>query len=235
MALPKISSPLFEITVPSTKKVVKFRPFLVKEEKILLMAQQSGEEKDVLNAIMQIINNCVQDDKFDVVSLSTFDIEYMFLKIRAKSVDNIVELSFRDNEDEKVYDFKVNLDDVEVLYDEKNNTKIEINNTSGIIMKYPSAKFADKLVGLNPTETEFKIVQICIDKIYTEDEVYSRVDISDSELEEFIDNLNMQTYNKIKEFFATMPKMIHKIEYKNSFGNDRTIELKTLSDFFTLG
>ena len=235
MALPKISSPLFEVTVPSTKKTIKFRPFLVKEEKILLMAQQSGDEKDVLNALLQVINNCVQEEKFDVSTLSTFDVEYLFLKIRSKSVDNIVQLSFRDNEDEKVYDFKVNLDEVEVTYNENNNTKIEINDTEGIIMKYPPAKFADKLVGLNKTETEFKIIQICIDKIYTEDEVYSSIDISDTELEEFIDNLDMKTYNKTKTFFETMPKMVYTIEYKNSLGNDRTIELKTLSDFFTLG
>ena len=102
MGLPKISSPIFDLTVPSTKQAVKFRPFLVKEEKILLMASQTGNETDILNAITQIVNNCVHADGFDVTKLASFDIEYIFLKIRAKSVDNVVELAFRDNEDEKI-------------------------------------------------------------------------------------------------------------------------------------
>ena len=124
MALPKIDAPVYEIQLPLSKKQIRFRPFLVKEEKILLMAQQSGDEKDITNAIMQIINNCVtSDEEFNVSKLATFDLEYIFLKIRAKSVNNIVELSYRDTEDNKLYDFKVNLDNIEITYNKKNNNK----------------------------------------------------------------------------------------------------------------
>jgi len=236
MALPKISSPIFDLKIPSTKKAVKFRPFLVKEEKILLMAQQSGDEKDITNAIMQIINNCVtSDEEFNVSRLATFDLEYIFLKIRAKSVNNIVELSYRDTEDNKLYDFKVNLDNIEITYNKKNNNKIQINDTAGIVMKFPEARISEKLGDLTGTAAEFKIIELCVDKIYDGDAVYRSEEMAPNELSEFIDNLDVKTFNKIKEFFDTMPKLYHKINYKNANGNDRSIELSSLKDFFTLG
>ena len=124
MALPKVNIPIIELTIPSIKKLVKFRPFLVREEKILLIAQQSGSDTDILNALKQIINNCVQEPNFDVDDLTTFDLEYMFLKIRAKSVENIVKLKYFDHEDEKTYEVDVDLDKIEVEFDPKNNKKI---------------------------------------------------------------------------------------------------------------
>lgn len=199
------------------------------------MASQTGNETDILNAITQIVNNCVHADGFDVTKLASFDIEYIFLKIRAKSVDNVVELAFRDNEDEKIYNFKVNLDKIEITFNEKNNPKIEINDEAGIIMRYPDARIAERIGIVVPAElTKFKMIRLCIDKIYDADNVYNASEFSDAELEEFVDNLDMTTYNKIDEFFDTIPKLYHKIEYKNSLNNDRVIELTTLTDFFSL-
>ena len=197
------------------------------------MAQQSGEEKDVINAVNQVIHNCIVTEGVDVTKFSTFDVEYVFLKLRSKSVNNIVELSYRDNEDDKVYDFKVNLDEIEVKFDPNNNTKIEINDTTGLVMKYPNSFTSQKVA--KSDNPEFKLIQLCVDKIYDTDNVYSSTDVTEKELEEFLDNLDMKTFTKIKEFFETMPKLYHKIEYKNSLDHDRSIELTSLQDFFTLG
>jgi len=126
MALPKIQSPTFEVIIPSINKTVLFRPFLVKEEKILLMAQQSNDDKDIIKAIKQVVNNCCLDDKLDIDKLATFDLEYLFLKLRARSVNNVVEILYKDAEDEKEYKFSINLDDVEVTMPKKSEKNIKI-------------------------------------------------------------------------------------------------------------
>ena len=143
MALPKIKIPLFDVTIPSTKKDAKFRPFLVKEEKILLMAQSGATKKEMINALKQVINNCVTllDGKdVDIDALTTFDLEYLFLKIRAKSVDNVVTLKYVDHEDEKEYEFKVALDDIEIKYNPEHTNKIKVDDEIGIILKYLGKK-----------------------------------------------------------------------------------------------
>jgi len=236
MALPKIDKPLFSMLVPSQKREVKFRPFVVKEEKILLIAQQSGQEKDMVRAIKQILSNCVADEKFDVETLTTFDLEYMFLKLRAKSVNNIIEVSYRDIEDDKVYDFNVDLDEVEMLEQGKVDNNIKITDNVGVVMKYPSISIVENVPeDLQPAELVEYLVRSCIDVIYDEDTVYPAKDCTADELTDFIESLDIETFVKIREFFDNLPRMYYKIEYKNSLGNDRTIELTTLSDFFTWG
>lgn len=235
MTLPKLDKPLFELDIPSQKKVVKFRPFTVKEEKILLVAQQDGNEKSIILAIKQVINNCCQDENFDVDKLATFDLEYLFLKLRARSINNIIEVSYRDNEDDKVYDFEIDLDTVEMIQPEQTNV-ISITDTVGIKMKYPSVTIIDDA----PTEaTASEVVEYlirkCIDCIYDEENVYPADDYNEKELVEWIDGLDVETFNKIRAFFDNLPQMYYKIEYKNSLGNDRVIELSSLSDFFILG
>ena len=236
MALPKIDKPLFDLEVPSMKKTVKCRPFVVKEEKILLIAQQSGQEKDIINAIKQVLNNCIQEKGFDVDRLATFDLEFMFLKLRARSVNNIIEVSYRDLEDDKVYDFQIDLDTVEMLDRGKINNKIMVNDEVGILMKYPSVTILDNA----PTDVPMAelveyLVRSCIDQIFDAENVYPLSDHTEEEVIEFIESLDVETFNKIREFFDNLPQMNYKIEYKNSLGNDRTIELTTLSDFFTWG
>lgn len=235
MALPKIQQPLFELTIPSNGKTVQFRPFVVKEEKLLLIAQQSENDKDVLRAIKQIINNCVVND-IDVDSLATFDLEYMFLKIRAKSVNNIVKLSYRDNEDENLYEFDLNLDDVEVIQSKKVDMKIKISDQVGIVMRYPKASITEEIEEFNnEVDLMMFFVKKCIETIYDDETVYPANEYSDEELEEFIDSLDVATFDKIKEFFESMPRLYHKFEYVNDKGNSRTIELTTLRDFFMWG
>jgi hypothetical protein len=237
MALPKIDKPLFEVSILSrNNQKVTMRPFVVKEEKILLMAQQSGEEKDILLAIKQVIQNCVQDPAFDVDKLATYELEYLFLKLRARSVNNIIEVSYRDNEDNKVYDFTIDLDNVEMWKKGNLSNCIEINETMGIIMQPPSVTILDNAPdNMTATEMVEYLIRSCIDKVYDQENVYPASEQTEEELKEFIDNLDVRTFTKIREFFDNLPHMYYKIEYTNSLGNVRTIELQTLSDFFTWG
>ena len=233
MPLPKIDQPLFDVTIPSSKKKILFRPFLVKEEKILLISQQGGEDTDVIRAIKQILRLCVQDEDFNVDNLTTFDLEYLFLKLRAKSVNNIVKLSYRDNEDDKVYDFELNLDTIEVEMPEGVDSTIKLSDSISMIMKYPSSSITDKITQFdNEVDLMTFFIINCIDTIVTEDEIYPSSEYTDKELEEFLDQLPVNSFEAIQEFFEKMPKLYHKIEYKNELGNDRSIELKNLKDFF---
>lgn len=233
MPLPKIDQPLFEVKIPSTGKKILFRPFLVKEEKLLLIAQQSGEDTDVIRAIKQILKLCVADEGFDVDKLTTFDLEYLFLKLRAKSVNNVVKLSYRDNEDNKVYDFELDLDSIEVEMPEGVDSTIKLTDSLSMVMKYPSASITDKIKQFD-SEVELMTFFIinCIDTIMTAEELYPASEYSDKELEEFLDQLPVNSFEKIRAFFEKMPKLYHKIEYKNELGNDRSIELNNLKDFF---
>lgn len=236
MALPKIDKPLFELYVPSLKKSVKARPFVVKEEKILLMAQQSGTEKDIVLAVKQVLQNCIQEPKFDVDTLATFDLEYMFLKLRAKSVNNIIEVSYRDVEDDEVYDFKIDLDQVEMLQTSDISNKIEVTDEVGIVLKYPSVTILNDIPDdITTADLVELLVRKCIDTIYDAENVYPVSEHTEQELNEFIEGLDLDTFNKIKDFFDNLPKMYYKIEYENSLGNKRFVELTTLSDFFTWG
>lgn len=236
MALPKISHPIFELTLPSTKQVIKYRPFLVKEEKILLTAQVSGEPQDVVTAIRQVINNCILTEGVDVEKITTFDLEYLFIKIRAKSVNNIIKLAYRDLDDDKRYEVEVDLDEIEIQEDPNHSTKIEINSTSGIVMKYPSAELATSLKLLDgEMDMFFEVLKGCIESIYDSENVYYTKDVPNEELDEFLQSLDVNTFKKIQEFFNTMPKLYYEVRYVNSLGKEKLIPLTTLNDFFTLG
>jgi hypothetical protein len=145
MALPKLMHPTFELTVPSTKKTCKFRPFLVKEEKLLLMAKQSGEQIDIVNVLKQVINNCDVESVVDVSQLSSFDIEYLFLKLRAKSINNMIELSYTDYEDDQNYKFTVNVDDVEIQYNEEHNNIIKLTIRQILIQRSQAQEIQGKI------------------------------------------------------------------------------------------
>ena len=235
MPLPKIDQPLFDMTIPSTGKKITFRPFLVKEEKILLIAQQSGSDSEIIRAIKQILNNCIQDD-IDLDSFTVFDLEYAFLKLRARSVNNIVKLAYRDTEDDEVYNFELDLDSIEIEMPEKINSKIDITDTVGMTMKYPSASITDKMTNFdNEVDLMTFFIINCIDTIYDEDSVYVADDFSEEEISEFLDGLDVKTFEKIREFFENVPRLYHKIEYTNKAENLRSIELTSLKDFFMWG
>lgn len=235
MNLPKISYPTFAVEVPSTKKKYAFRPFLVKEEKILLMAKASEQESDILVAIKQVVNNCCLDDKFDVDHLTLFDLEYVFIKIRSQSVSNIVQVSYRDNEDNKVYDFDIDLDDIKVTFPENVEDVVKIDENSGIKLKYPEASiYEDKEFLSSGNDAFFQLIIRCLDKIYEGDEIYDCKNYSHKDLSEYLESLDVKTFEKIREFMVNQPQLNYKIVYNNSLGNARTVELTSLSDFFTL-
>lgn len=230
--LPKIDKPLFEVNVPSLDRAVMFRPFTVKEEKILLTAQQEGEDKSILLAIKQVINNCCQDLAINVNDLATFDLELIFLKLRARSVNNIIEVSYRDAEDDKVYDFEINLEDIKLIKDDTINKVIEVADGVGVKMKYPSAQIIDNAPTNDAATLVEYLIANCVDCIYDEENVYPASDYKLEELLEWLDNLDLESFKKITEFFDKLPMLYYKIEYKNSLGNERAIELTKLSDFF---
>ena len=235
MSLPKIKYPVTEITVPSTGKVINFRPFLVREEKILLMAQQSGSKKEILKAVKQIINNCSVDE-IDVQKLLIVDIEYLFLQLRAISVNNIVKVSFTDGEDKKVYSFDIDLTAIAIKKPKKKvSNKIQINDKVGMILKQADGEIIDNLVDIdNEGNLLMFYIRNCIKEIFDEESVYDVKESSDEELNEFIDNLPSSSLEKIKDFFASAATMEHTIAYTNNMGTERKIVLKTLDDFFQL-
>lgn len=234
MSLPKISHPQIIIEIPSSKKKVIFRPFLVKEEKLLLMAKASEDETDILLSIKQVVNNCAID-QLDINSLSLFDLEYIFIQLRAYSVNDQVQVSYKDNEDEKLYDFDINLKDIKVVFPEKVNNVIKINEAAGLVLKYPtSSLYEDKEFLSSGSDSFFQLIVRCMDKIYDGDEVFECASYSKKDLESYLEDLDINTFEKIREFMVSQPRLSYIIKYKNSLGNDRTIELTTLSDFFTL-
>lgn len=236
MALPKIMFPQFELTIPSTGKKVKFRQFLVKEEKILLVAKSSEEDKDILRAIKQVVQNCCLDDTFDIDKISVFDLEYLFLKLRAISVTNLVKLSFKDFEDEKIYDFEIDLNKIEIDMPKEVNNKITIVDKNGIVLRYPPASIYsdDEFLSSAAEEANMELILRCVDKIYDAETVYEPSNFSKEEIVEYLDLIDIKSFEKINEFLSSAPKLKHTITYKNSLGNDRKIELSTLNDFFTL-
>lgn len=232
--LPKIDQPIYNIKLPSTSETFRFRPFLVKEEKLLLMAKESQNLSDILTAIKQIVGNCSVDKKFNVDKIALFDLEFIFLKLRSFSVNNIVKVAYRDNEDEKVYNFEVDLEKVEVKFPEKLDSVIKITEKSGIIMRHPPATLYDDQDFLNlENEYLFELIVRCIDKIYNEEEVYESKDYKKEELSEFLENLSIKTFEEIQNFLVNTPKLEYTIKYKNENNNDREIVLSSLNDFFT--
>jgi hypothetical protein len=236
MPLPKIEYPINELEVPSMKKKFKFRPMLVKEEKILLMAKVSEDDTDIFGAIRQVVNNCCVDEHLDVDKLAIFDLEYLFLKIRSLSIGDTTEVAFRDSEDDKVYEFTINLNEIEVKFPENVDKNVKISDTAGFTLRYPPATlYSDKdFLALDPNSVFDALVLACVDKIFDGEQVYDSSLYQKKELEEFIESLPVKAYDNVREFFNNVPSMKHEIDYKNSKGNDRKIVLRNLSDFFTL-
>lgn len=234
MNLPNISYPILNIEVPSLKKKYRFRPFLVKEEKILLMAKESAEDSDIFTAIKQVVSNCSLEEKLNIDKLAIFDLEYLFLKLRSSSVDNKISVGYRDGEDNKVYNFDVNLEDIKMIFPEKNDKTIKITNTSGIVMRYPAASlYSDKEFLNTEKEYLFKLIARCIDKIYEGEQVYEASEFPIDQIESFLENLDIKTFEKVHKFLLKTPKIEYTIEYENSLGNKRKIVLSSLNDFFT--
>lgn len=235
MALPKLMHPTFELTIPSTKQKVKFRPFLVKEEKLLLMAKQSGEQADIVSVLKQVINNCDVESVLSVDQLASFDVEYLFLKLRAKSVNNIIDLAYTDYEDDETYKFQLDVEEVNISYNPEHDNIVKLSDNSGIVMKYPSMDLMSKVLENNDVGGWlFFMIKGCMDQYFEGDKIVMFKDSKPEEVDEFVDSLPTTVIKQFETFFDTMPRLYHKLEYTNKKGTERVIELRTLEDFFTL-
>ena len=240
--LPKIDVPIYEITLPLLQKKVKIRPFRVKEEKILLMAMESEDDAAVLLAIKQIVNNCCVDD-MDVDSLPVLDLEYMFLQLRARSIGEIIDLQYRcnndvDNEGEtkkcnNIIKLSFNALEVEPQTEEGHKKEIQLTPKLGVVMKYPDFKLVNKISNLSEAEMIAKMVAGCIDYIFDSESVYYAKDASDGELLDFVDSLTREQFEKIQEFFDTVPKMKKNLTFKCSkCGYEEELVLEGIQSFF---
>ena len=236
MALPKLNTPTYELEIPSTDEKIKYRPFLVKEEKILLMAMESGKNEDIVQAVKDIVLACTFD-KLDVSNLPMFDIEYLFLNIRAKSVGEISKLKLLAPDDKKTYvDTEINLTEVKVQVDDNHTNKIELENDMGIIMTYPTIdSFMETGIQTVTASNMLDIISSCILQIYEKkgEKVYNSKDQTKKELTEFIESMNTKQFKQVQVFFDTMPKLKHTIKITNPKTKKTSeITLSGLNDFF---
>ena len=236
MALPKLNTLTYELEVPSTDEKIKYRPFLVKEEKILMIAMESKDNAQIINAVQEIVSSCTFD-KLDIGELPMFDVEYLFLNIRAKSVGEVSKLKILCPDDAKTYaEVEIDLTKVEVQVDDGHTNKIELSDDMGMIMTYPSMKtFQERGIQNIDSKNMLDIIGSCVLQIYEEkgEKVYPGKDSSKEELTEFIENLNSKQFEKIKSFFDTMPKLKHEITLKNpKTKKESKLTLTGLNDFF---
>ena len=240
MALPKLNVPVYETILPSTEKVIKYRPFLVKEEKLLLTALEGGTGNEMPAAIKQIINNCVQTE-LDVDNLSTFDIEYLFLRLRAKSVGEEVTIGLKpypcgQNDGklcEKTTEVKINLEEVKVTKNEKHTNKIMLDDNIGIIMEYPTTSSMSGQDGEDEFTLGMNHIKNGIKMIFTKEDTHEKGSYTEEELGEFIESLNSSQFQKIKSFYDTMPVLKHTVKYKcGTCGEEKETILEGMNSFF---
>ena len=236
MALPKLTTPTYELEIPSTDAKVKYRPFLVKEEKILMMAMESKENADITQAVKDIVLECTFN-KVDISSMPMFDVEYIFLQIRSKSVGEVSKLKLLCPDDKKTYaEIELNLNDVKVQVGEDHTNKIELDNGMGMIMNYPTIdSFKDSGIRDINASNMLDVISGCILQIYEEEgkKTYDPKDQSKKELIEFIEQLNTKQFKDVQNFFETMPKMKHEITIKNpKTKKESKVTLTGLNDFF---
>ena len=238
MVLPKIATPTYELDLPSTGQTIKYRPFLVKEEKLLVLALESEDTKQITTAIKTVIKNCIETKNVKVETLPTFDIEYLFLNIRGKSVGEEIEVNIICPDDqETTVPVKINVDDIEVQRNSAHDKKIKVDDSIMMEMKYPSLdQFIKNNFDFsqeNSMDQSFDLIASCIDKIYTEDEVWSAADVSKKELLDFLEQMNSFQFKQIEQFFETMPRLSHTIQIKNPKTEvESTVVLEGLSSFF---
>lgn len=233
MPLPKIDQPLFEMTIPSTNKKVKYRPFTVKEEKILLIAQESKDMEQVILAIKQIITNCLVN--VDPDSLAVFDLEYIMLKLRAKAVNNEIEFTVKDPDTEEEVTITLDINDIEIVRDPKHSDVINATDDIAIKMKYPTIDYLASMgnqEGKDEAQVMFNIITECIDAIVQGDTVYQIKDFTQEEVNDFVDGLSSSIINEIKQFFETMPQMKYEHKYVNKNGDEKTFVAKGTETFF---
>ena len=238
MPLPTIVTPTYELELPSTGKKVKYRPFLVKEEKLLVLALETENTKDISTAIKTVLKSCIQTKGIKVENLPTFDIEYLFLNIRGKSVGEEVDVNLIAPDDGVTeVPVTINIDDIKIQKDKKHNNKVKLDESLIMEMKYPSLDqfiksnfdFGDEVT----MDQSFDLIASCIDKIYNEEEVWSTADCTKKEVKEFLEQMNSMQFKEIEKFFETMPKLSHSVTFTNPKTKvESTVVLEGLSSFF---
>ena len=237
MALPTLSTPTYELEVPSTKKKIKYRPFLVKEEKILLLAMETEDEKQMANAVKTILANCIQTPRFKVDSLALFDIEYIFLNIRGKSVGETVDLQITCPDDNQtVVDVSIDLDDIQVQKNDEHTNILKMNDDVSVVMKYPSMDLFIKN-NMNDSGSEvddvFEIASMCIDQIVDGEEVYEASNSSKQEITDFLEGMDTKQFLMVQKFFETMPRLSHTVKVTNPNTKVKSdVVIEGLASFF---
>ena len=238
MPLPKIATPSYELVIPSSKKKIKYRPFLVKEEKILILAMESEDTTQIANAVKNVISSCILSRGIKVEKLSTFDIEYLFLNIRGKSVGEQIEVMVTCPDDKKTkVPTSINIDSIKVQIDDKHSRDIVLDDQYTLRMKYPSLSefiknnFAN-IDDINVDDT-FELIASCIEQVYSEEESFAASDCTKKELSQFLEQLNSSQFKMIETFFDTMPKLSHTVKVTNpNTGVENEIILEGLQSFF---
>tara|TARA_Y100000310_G_scaffold323837_1_gene384812 strand:+ start:1344 stop:2045 length:702 start_codon:yes stop_codon:yes gene_type:complete len=232
MALPKLATPTYELEIPSTKEKITYRPFLVKEEKILLMAMESDDEHQMFRAISDIIDNCTYE-KLDVKKLPLFDLEYVFLNIRAKSIGEIINLKLLCEDDGETYaDVNINVDDIKVDFQKEHESTIQLTEEISLTLDYPKYNSISEMDDSN-TEAIFGLIKNSISQIIEGETIHERADFTSKDLDEFMDSLNTKQFQDIQEFFETMPKLRHEVKFKNpKTKKQNKVTLEGLNSFF---
>ena len=237
MPLPKIATPTYELVLPSTKKTIKYRPFLVKEEKLLVLALETEDQKQITSAVKSVIKNCIQTRGIKVEALPTFDIEFLFLNIRGKSVGEEVEVNIVAPDDGVTQiPVTIDIDDIKVSENPEHNKQIKLNDELMMEMRYPSLdQFIKNNFDINDSnfDQSFELIATCVDKIFNEEEVWSTDDVSKKEVLEFLEQMNSIQFKKIEKFFETMPKLSHTLKVTNPKTKvESEVVLEGLSSFF---
>ena len=240
MPLPTISTPTYELTLPSSGKKIKYRPFLVREEKVLIMALESEDTKQITNSVIDILNSCILSKGIKLETLATFDIEYLFLNIRSKSVGETIDVNIVCPDDNKTQvAVTVDVDSIKIKKDRKHKNVIKLDDNLSLKLKYPSmTQFIDSNFESKIDESEVKstldMIIACIDVIFNEEESWPASESTSKELEDFVDQLNTKQFKLIEDFFATMPKLTHTIKVKNpNTGVESEVRLEGLAAFFS--
>ena len=234
MTLPTINVPTYELEIPSNKEKITYRPFLVKEEKILLLAMEQDDEKEMIAAVKQIIKNCTYDKMTNVESLALFDLEYIFLRIRAKSVGEIAKLQLLCEDDGETYaEVEVNLEEVGVVFPDGHTNNIEISEDVSLIMEYPQFNILGLKEGDSETEYAFNLIRRSISQIIDGETIHERVDFTEKELDAFLESLTSEHFRKVQNFFETMPKLSLEVKFKNpKTKKQNKVALEGLNSFF---
>jgi len=237
MPLPTIATPTFELELPSTGQTIEYRPFLVKEEKVLLYALESESTKQITNAVKSVIKNCIKTKGIKIEDLPTFDIEYLFLNIRGKSVGEDIEVNLICPDDgETSVPVTINVEDIKVEKSDEHKKQIKINDDIMVEMKYPTLnQFIKENFDVDSIDTEksFDLIASCISQIISEDEVWESENCTKKEMVEFIEQMNSSQFKEIEKFFATMPKLSHSVQIKNpNTGVESKVVLEGLASFF---